>query len=216
MDFWRQLDIVSESELQIPITVIGAGGIGSPVCLALAKMGCGQLAVYDDDTVEMHNLPNQLYRIADLGKPKVAALAEIVQAFTGTAIATHAERVDGQRLAGLIVSGVDSMAARRQIWEQTVRYKPGVRLYIDARMGAEVCRIYTVRPVDPDDVRLYEATLYSDDEAEDEPCTARSIIYNVLPVAGLVANQVKKYVKGELLSREIVMDLKTLILFTNE
>ena len=216
MDFWRQLDIVSESELQIPISVIGAGGIGSPVCLALAKMGCGHLTVYDDDKVEIHNLPNQFYRLEDLGKPKVMALSEIVRSFTGTEITPREERVESQRLSGLVVSGVDSMASRQQIWEKAARYKPGVGLYIDARMGAEVCRIYTIRPVDPDDVRLYESTLYSDAEAEEEPCTARAIIYNVLSVAGLVANQVKKYVKGEPLAREIIMDLKTLILFSNE
>jgi hypothetical protein len=79
-------------------------------------------------------------------------------------------------------------------------------------MGAEVCRIYSVRPSDPEDVRNYELTLYDDDQATDDACTARAIIYNVLSIAGLIANQVKKYAKGERLDREVILDLKTLTL----
>ncbi len=214
MDFWRQQDIVSSDELDSPIVVIGAGGIGSPTVLALAKMGCTQLTVYDDDLVESHNIPNQLYLLADVGRPKVEALAHLVQGFTGTAIRARPERVADQRLQGLVISGVDTMQSRHEIWRRCIKHKPQVRLYIDARMGAEVCRIYSVNPVDPDDIRLYEDTLYTDEEASEEPCTARAIIYNVFSIAALIANQVKKCVKGEDLPKEIIFDLKTLVLMT--
>jgi len=67
-DYWRQLDIVSSEELDFPITLIGCGGIGSPVAMALVKMGCGQISLYDPDCVEAHNLPNQMYRLEDVGE----------------------------------------------------------------------------------------------------------------------------------------------------
>jgi molybdopterin/thiamine biosynthesis adenylyltransferase len=214
-DYWRQLDLVTPGELKLPITVVGAGGIGSPTALALAKMGCSQLTVYDPDLVEPHNLPNQFYRLEDSARPKVEALRELIRTFTGLEIVSIQEAVNQQRLSGLVISGVDSMSARQSIWQGAVRYRSHVELYIDARMGAEVCRIYSIRPSDPEDVRAYELTLYDDDQATDDACTARAIIYNVLSIAGLIANQVKKYAKGEPLDREIILDLKTLTLLVN-
>jgi molybdopterin/thiamine biosynthesis adenylyltransferase len=211
-DYWRQLDLVTPDELRQPVTVVGAGGIGSPTTLALAKMGCSRLTVYDPDVVEAHNLPNQLYRLEDVDRPKVEALSAIVQAFTGVELTARRERVEAQRLRGLVVSGVDSMDARRRIWQGAIRYQAGVPFYVDARMGAEVARVYSTRPTDPDDVAAYEATLYDDDEATPDACTRQAIVYNVLAIAGLVANQVKKHVKGERVERELIFDLATLTL----
>ena len=214
-DYWRQLDLVTPEELSLPITMVGAGGIGSPTALALAKMGCSRMTVYDSDLVEAHNLPNQLYRLEDFARPKVEALQVLIRSFTGFEIVAIREAVSKQRLQGLVISGVDSMVARKTIWQEAIRYRPNVELYIDARMGAEVCSIYSVRPADPDDVRAYELTLYDDDEADPNACTAQAIIYNTFTVAGLIANQVKKYAKGEHLSREVIFDLKTLTLLVN-
>mgnify|MGYP000120723582 CR=1 FL=1 len=215
MDFWRQLDVVSPEDLaNLPVTIIGVGGIGSPTCLALAKMGVGHITVYDDDTVEPHNLPNQLYRFGDLGKAKVEGIASICRNFAGIEVKKVAERFNGHALSGIVVSGVDTMKARKEIWER-VRWNPSVSLYIEARMGAEVARVHSVRPCDPTSVSWYESTLYDDDSASELPCTARAVIYNVFMIAALVANQVKKFSKGEEFPKEIIFDLKTLTLITN-
>jgi hypothetical protein len=215
MDYWRQLDLVTPAELKLPITLVGAGGIGSPTALALAKMGCSRLTVYDPDLVEPHNLPNQFYRLEDSARPKVEALRDLIRAFTGLEIVSIQEAVSRQPLSGVVISGVDSMSARQEIWHGSIRYRADVELYIDARMGAEVCRIYSIRPSDPEHVRAYELTLYNDDQASADACTAQAIIYNVLSIAGLIANQVKKYAKGEHLDREVILDLKTLTLLVN-
>lgn len=211
VDFWRQLDIVSPSELKSSVSVIGAGGIGSLAVLSLAKMGCSQITVYDDDKVEEHNLPNQLYRATDIGQPKVTALKEIVNEFTNVEIRAIQERIKEKReFNGIIITAVDSMNSRKEIW-QSIIWQPAVRLYIDARMGGEVIRIYTVRPCDPDDVNFYEKSLYSDEEAIELPCTAQTIIYSVFLTASLICNQVKHLIKGEKIPKEIVFDFKTLI-----
>lgn len=211
-DYWRQLDVVTPEDLCRPITIVGAGGIGSPTALALAKMGCSRLTVYDPDTIEPHNLPNQFYRLEDAAKPKVAVLRELIREFAGVEIRAVQEAVTQQRLEGLVVSGVDSMVSRRSIWEGGIRYRSGVELYIDARMGGEVSRIYSIHPADPDDVRAYELSLHSDDQAAEDPCTAQAVIYNAFAIAGLIANQVKKHVKAEPLDREVILDLKTMTL----
>ena len=197
MDFSRQTDLVDAEALETPITIIGCGGIGSFTALALAKMGCIHLTVYDDDLVEDQNIPNQLYRLGDVGQLKVERLADIIKNFTGTGIDARPERVLGQRLQGIVVSGVDSMEGRRRIWDRSIRFKAGVAAYIDARMGAEVSRLYTVCPADPDHVRFYERTLYSDDEALQLPCTAQAIVYTGFGIASMVAGQVKRVAMGE-------------------
>src|SRR5688572_9763698 len=122
VDYWRQLDLVTPEQLRTPVTIVGAGGIGSPVALALAKMGCREIRLYDPDTIEPHNLPNQLYRLRDVGRPKVEALAEILREYTEVTVSAHLERVDGQRLDGIVISAVDSMASREAIWRGSVRF----------------------------------------------------------------------------------------------
>ncbi len=216
MDFWRQLDVVSPEDLaSLQVTVIGVGGIGSPTTLALAKMGVSQIVIYDDDSVELHNLPNQIYRLSDLGKVKVQGVVDICRDFAGVVVEGKPERFNGgQQLSGIVVSGVDTMAARKEIWTR-VRYNPTVQTYIEARMGAEVARIHTIKPCDPSQVKWYEATLYSDEQASGLPCTAQAIIYNVFCIAGLVANQIKKIARAEPLAREVIFDLKTLSLIVN-
>jgi len=214
MDFSRQTDLVDAEALETPITIVGCGGIGSFTALALAKMGCVHLTVYDDDLVEDQNIPNQLYRLGDVGQLKVERLADIIKSFTGTGIDARPERVQGQRLQGIVVSGVDSMEGRRRIWDRSIRFKAGVAAYIDARMGAEVSRLYTVRPADPDHVRFYERTLYSDDEALQLPCTAQAIVYTGFGIASLVAGQVKRVAMGEAYKREIIFDHNTITFLT--
>ncbi|MCO5723527.1 ThiF family adenylyltransferase [Robiginitalea marina] len=62
---------------QARILVVGAGGLGVPVCQYLNAMGVGTLGIADGDTVEETNLHRQpLYGPEDLGKSKVAVLAE--------------------------------------------------------------------------------------------------------------------------------------------
>lgn len=205
--FHRQLDLLRPDALRMPITVIGAGGIGSFTVLALAKLGCTNLWVYDFDTVAENNLPNQLYREADIGRPKVEALREMVREFTGTEINAINERADDKGLSGIAVFAVDSMDERMKLWEG-IKYNPRVPLLIDGRMGAEVMRVLSVVPTDPDDVRSYEAELYPSSEAFSAPCTARSIIYTAFSVAALIAGQVKKHAAGQPYSRDITFDAR--------
>lgn len=211
VDFWRQLDIISPTHMEgLELTMIGGGGIGSPTVLSLAKMGVPKIQVFDDDSVESHNLPVQLFRLGDLGLPKVEALTDIVSGFSGTEVVPRNERFDGsQPLRGVVISGVDTMAARQTIWE-SVRYRLHVPLYIEARMGGEVARIHAVDPRNPEQVAWYESTLVSDEEALELPCTARATFYTVLVVAGLITSLVKKHVRLEALPKELIVDLATM------
>jgi molybdopterin/thiamine biosynthesis adenylyltransferase len=215
IDYWRQLDFVSPSDLDLEVSLIGLGGLGSPIALALVKMGCPRLTVYDADRVEPHNLPNQLYRLVDVERPKADALGAFLREFAPADIRVVNEMVVDRSFSGIVISAVDSMAARRSIWENCIRYRASVALYVDARMGGEVGRVLTVSPVNPRSVEAYEAALFSDAEGVEDPCTAQATIYGTFGVAAFVANQVKRFVRGEPLFFDHIIDFSTSTLLTD-
>ena len=61
------------------IGIAGAGGLGSHVAVALARIGIGRLVVADFDLVETSNLNRQYYFIDQVGMPKVQALQETIK-----------------------------------------------------------------------------------------------------------------------------------------
>jgi molybdopterin/thiamine biosynthesis adenylyltransferase len=66
-------------------TVVGAGGLGGPVSLALARSAI-ELTIVDPDVVELSNLHRQIqFTAADLGAPKATRLAGSVVARGGVA-----------------------------------------------------------------------------------------------------------------------------------
>ncbi|MFZ3117478.1 MAG: molybdopterin-synthase adenylyltransferase MoeB [Variovorax sp.] len=90
------------------VLVIGAGGLGSPVCLYLAAAGVGHITLVDDDQVDLTNLQRQIaHTTARVGQSKVASAAEAMHAINpGIVIATHALRA-GAALLDMWVSAAD-------------------------------------------------------------------------------------------------------------
>lgn len=210
IDFWRQEGIIPSEVLKnATVTLIGAGGIGSPTAFNLVKMGIGELIIYDGDMIEPHNFPNQLYPIESLGEFKVNAMKENLMRYTdSTKIVAINEHYSGQPLKGIVVSAVDDMDTRSMIFSHIKKQKPDY--YIEGRMGAELMRIYAVNP--HEDTTWYNSMLYSNSEAMDLVCTAQAIIYNVFVIGGLMTSQVKKVLMKEEVVKEIIFDLVTLTL----
>lgn len=205
-DFWRQLDIIPQSRLGFPITIIGAGGIGSPTALLLAKMGCSDITVYDFDTIEPHNLPNQFYRMDDLGQPKVQALLQIIRDFTGVEIKALNERFESQGLKGVVIVAPDNMTTRSLVWKK-VKLNINIPLLVDARMGGELGSVYVVNPVHPENIREYEKSLYTDEESAQTPCTATAVIYNTFMIASVIGSVIKTYATGATPPKEGILRL---------
>ena len=205
MDFSRQKGIFDPKLYQTQINLIGVGALGSFIALSLAKMGLNKISVWDGDKVEEHNLPNQFYRREDLEEFKAYALEDIIWKFAGVKIKAHPEHYRNQPLAGIVISAVDSMDARKDIWVQ-IRRQRAIEFYLDVRMGGEVATIYAVKP--SWEREFYEKNLYTSDEALHLPCTEQSIIYTVLGVACASANIVKKYLCGEKYPKELFIDFK--------
>jgi len=101
----------------IRATVVGAGGLGGPLALALGAAGI-ELAIVDPDAVELSNLHRQIHFTAlDIGKPKASVLAGAVVARGGTAkgyqVRWTAEDADDiSSDSDIIVDGSDDPATK--------------------------------------------------------------------------------------------------------
>lgn len=217
MSFLRQLDIINPKEMVYPVTVIGVGGIGRPVAETLAEMGCRKIIIYDPDRVEEHNRPNQAYRRKDIGRLKVEATKEIIEEFAEWCkVVAIPEEFESQRpLKGIVILAVDSIETRKKIWK-LIRSNVDVPLFIDGRIGGEIIQVYTVRPCQLKDVETYEKTLFPKERAASLPCTAQQVIYVGKIIGGLIALQVKKWLKREEYNQEITFDFATMTLLLDK
>ena len=214
LDFTRQRGWFDPSTVNAAATIVGCGGIGSFTAFALAKLGVSTLTLLDFDTVDELNVPNQMFTPDQVGQAKVTALASTIRASTGCEPETRQAPLEaGIPLAPIVVSALDSMAARRALWMQ-VRYRLDVKLLLDGRLGGENVVLYSVDPSNPTDVAGYEATLHSDAEAEDQPCTARSIIDVGFAIASLMTRAVRRHYGHEPATPVVYLNQATLGMFT--
>ena len=114
----------------VSVTLIGAGGTGSQVLTALARINHALVAlnhagitvrVFDADVITKANLGRQLFARSELGLPKAVALVNRINRFFGTNwkaiphMFTEELASKGQAKANITISCVDTAAARFEI-----------------------------------------------------------------------------------------------------
>ena len=115
----------SEGQRQLAagsVLIVGCGGLGGHLAVALARAGVGRLRIVDDDRVQLVDLHRQvLFDEADAaaGAPKVEAASRLLGRINSTIdVETMAERLDAGNVARLLegvdvaLDGSDSFAAR--------------------------------------------------------------------------------------------------------
>ena len=206
----RQRDLVPPAALaSYHALVVGVGAVGRQVALQLAAMGVPSMTLIDHDVVAIENLAVQGYRQADLGHPKVDATASLClelnpalrvdpvqdrfrrgSADTLACLNRSSSPTTGHRSEGAdreppklaVFACVDSMSARRLVWETTCSRSS---FHADGRMAGEVVRALAVS--DPPTDQRYVTTLFEDASAHPAPCTGRSTLYAASLLAGVDA-----------------------------
>jgi len=179
LDYSKQEDLIKVQNFNHRINVIGCGALGSWLTFFLLKMGFKDVHVYDYDTIEEHNLPNQNFEESQIGCLKVDAIASIYNRYFNDEeykrLTIHNEKVDEEiasTMKGIIFCGVDSMKARKMIYTHSFKY--GLAdLWIEDRIGLWGAYVYMLDKADPDFIakaKKYEGTLYDDVEAEVSSC----------------------------------------------
>ena len=209
-DYQRQIGLVDiESFKDNAISIIGCGAIGSYVASSLAKMGLTKFILYDFDKIEAHNLPNQFFKEKDIGKYKINATIKTMSEFNSSieiiAFNNKVEDVGFPLDAKIVISCVDSMEVRKYIFEESKKSK-GVQLFIDCRMGGLQGQVYLIDMTKKKEIKNYEKSLFSEEEAVPIRCTEKSIIFTVLGIASLVCGQIVKIIQGEKIQNYIVLD----------
>ena len=110
------------------VLIVGAGGLGTPTALYLAAAGVGEIGIVDPDTVELSNLQRQvLYTTSDVGRPKVAAAKERIEALnSGTRVVPYPVRLTSENALDLlrpydvVVDGTDNFPARYLVSDAAV------------------------------------------------------------------------------------------------
>lgn len=119
------------------VVIGGAGGIGSWLTFFLSRAGFKPL-VYDDDSVEEHNLGGQLFRQKDIGSLKVTAVYNIINEFVGEQINIQSIRVDVDSPTHLFMfSAFDNMEARKamfKVWKKSIEGASVTPIFIDGRL----------------------------------------------------------------------------------
>lgn len=199
-DFSDQVNIFDPQTWSWPVHLIGAGGINNLVGIVLAKMGITEIHIWDDDCLESRNLPTEVgYSTTMCGEPKVAAMADLIYHLmpNGVNVYQHQERVTAEtELSGVVISGVDSMASRRIIWECIQNNFLGIPFYIDGRSGGEEIQLFAFSLCDYDAREDYETWLFDDNEAAELECGARNIGYISAYLAGEIGHLITMFHRG--------------------
>lgn len=211
MNFTRSWDILTPHLIRdTTVTMIGLGGIGAAAAVTLAKMGVKYFELYDPDEVEDVNIPTQLLRISDVGKPKVTSVITLMKDIAEVTGIAHVARadLDTRYSTCIVISAVDTIDARKDIWFGATMSE--IDWYLDARMGSQHFQLRTVNM--NTGVGWYDSELMAlnEDDVPDEPCTAKATFYCAMIGAGIIGNQVKRIVMNQIVPRVIVFDIPSL------
>ncbi len=102
------------------VLLVGAGGLGCPAALALARAGVGSIAIADDDVVEEAKLHRQiLFDEVDLGASKAETAAGVLEGLASgvraTAVGSRVLPHNAMQLvqkADVVVEGSDNFATK--------------------------------------------------------------------------------------------------------
>lgn len=197
-NFSDQTGIFDPSKVDEVVTVIGVGGIGASILPTILTMGFRKFRLYDPDVVEDRNVTtNLIFRPQDLFRSKVGRVKEYLLDNGATEVEIVQEHYTGQEpLSGLVISGVDSMSARKEIWQHVV--DGDVFLYLDGRIGGQHATLLTVEPFNPAHTDWYEKYwLFDDAQAVDLPCTARAVVYPAVALGCFMAAFLARWSRGE-------------------
>ena len=196
------------------IHIIGCGSVGSTIAENLVRCGVTKLTLWDFDKVEEHNLVNQMFRVKDIGKPKVEALKEILLEINPEAekdIKLKPKGWQGEIISGYIFLAVDSIAIRKDIVEKHMG-SAFVKAVFDVRTGLTDAQHYAADWSDPDMRKnLLNSMNFTDEEANEvTPVSAcgrvLGVVTTVRLISALCVNNYIRFAKGEGIWKFVIMD----------
>jgi molybdopterin/thiamine biosynthesis adenylyltransferase len=194
--------------------IIGCGAIGSTVAENLVRLGLTNISLYDFDTVEAHNIANQMYRQKDIGQLKVNALRDMlieINPAVAHSIKTFDMGYENQRLSGYVFLCLDNIDTRREI-TQKCEGNQYIKAVFDFRMRLSDAQHYAA---DWSDYSMRQNLLntmnFTHEEALAEtPLSACNLPLSVAPTVRMICaagvSNFINFVKGNGLRKLILID----------
>lgn len=214
MDLSKSHEFFQPEKVAGKIHIIGCGSVGSTIAENLARCGVKKMVLWDFDTVENHNIVNQMFRQQDVGKLKVEALKDILTDINpeiSGVIELHPEGWQGEVLTGYIFLCVDNIELRRDFVEKHMSSQ-FVKAVFDCRTLLEGAQHYAADWSDFNMKRdLLKSMQFSHDEAKEEtPVSACGVTLGVATTVRLICayavNNFINFVKGNGIKKFINMD----------
>lgn len=205
------------------IHLIGCGSVGSAVAELLARFGLTNVSLYDFDTVEEHNLANQMFTTKNLYKPKIEGVYERwcdINPEAAKTIKLYPEGWTGQKLSGYVFLCVDNIELRKKIVEDN-KYNLNLKAMFDFRTALTEAQHYAANWNKSQDIEfLLDQMDFTHAEAEKNvPISACKVSLCVMPTVWAVAmagvTNFVNFVKTNKLERAMIVkpfDYETLIL----
>jgi adenylyltransferase/sulfurtransferase len=124
--FKRQIELWGEERQQSlqekSIAIIGAGGLGSSLAMALGSSGIGRVDTVDFDNVSLHNIHRQIaFGLKDEGQNKAQVVSHLIES-KSPFVQTNAYGIDFDTFAlhnthryDLILDATDNLPTRQKI-----------------------------------------------------------------------------------------------------
>jgi len=184
------------------VTLIGAGGLGSPAALYLAAAGVGTLAIVDDDKVEKSNLQRQvLHADARVGMAKTESAQLTLSALNpGVRVQPQPQRLRAANVESLldgsdvVIDGADNFPTRYLLDAACRRLRIPLVYGAVHRFSGQVS-VFDARRADSP---CYRCLFPQPPRAEDAPNCAEAGVLGVLPgvIGTLQATEAIKLILG--------------------
>ena len=132
MDLNKSLEFFDPNKVKERCHIIGCGSIGSNVAELLVRYGIENIVLWDFDTVEPHNIANQLFYRTQVRMKKTDALRDILMDINGDVKLKLKGEYKDIPLDGYVFMCVDNVEVRQKIVE-TNWYNPEVKAVFDFR-----------------------------------------------------------------------------------
>ena len=194
--------------------IIGCGAVGSTLAENLVRLGITNITLYDFDTVESHNIANQMFRETDIGKLKTEALRDILLEINpdlDSGLKLCNEGWTDQRLTGYVFLCVDSIELRRKIAEQ---YKASahIKAMFDFRIRLEDAQHYAADWSNAEMVRDFIGSMNftHEEAAEETPRSACNLELSINPTVRTICaygvSNFIKFVKDRVIKKFVLVD----------
>lgn len=208
MSFDKRYKSAIWADHQLPITIVGLGGVGKGVAVNLA-LNKHNLLVYDGDTVEEHNCIPQGYYPTQIGMKKTAALQQELDFYPNNVRYSGYYWENDDDCYSNIIACPDKMNVRVDLFDRWLEdvVTDSNSFFMDIRMLAEYFEIYFITSNNYANViKEYRDKGLSDEEPAPVNCTFTQTRYVANMCHGKVVEIINKHIVN-LKTNTIVYDI---------